>query len=187
MYLIGKRVVLRSVEHEDLDMLRELSNSPDFEKMITGYSFPISKKDQEEWFANYKASDKALRFIIETQEDGAVGMTGLQNINWKDGVADAGGMRVARRNLRCKGIATDAYMTLFKYAFDELRLNRINGSAIEYNEISLHVTQKVGFKKEGVMRQAIYKNGKFNDVVMLGILKEDYLEKAKELGYLDEE
>ena len=94
-------------------------------------------------------------------------------------------MRIAKTNLRCKGIATDAYMTLFKYAFEELRLNRINGSALQYNAISLHVTQKVGFKQEGIQRQAVYKNGKYEDVVMLGILKEDYYQKVQELKYWD--
>ena len=45
MELRGKKVVLRAVEEEDLEMLRELTNDPDYEKMIVGWSFPISKKD----------------------------------------------------------------------------------------------------------------------------------------------
>ena len=185
MYLKGKNVLLRSFEQEDIERLRNLSNSPDFENVVVGWSFPISRKDQQEWFENYKPSEKMLRLIIETEEDGTVGMTGLRNIDWKNGTADAAGMRIAKTNLRCKGIATDAYMTLFKYAFEELRLNRINGSALQYNAISLHVTQKVGFKQEGIQRQAVYKNGKYEDVVMLGILKEDYYQKVQELKYWD--
>ena len=53
MNLVGKKVVLRAVEREDLDMLRELTNSSDFEKMIVGWSFPISKQDQEKWFETH--------------------------------------------------------------------------------------------------------------------------------------
>ena len=71
----------------------------------------------------------------------------------------------------------------FKYAFEELRLNRINGSALSYNAPSLHVTQKVGFKQEGIARQAVYKNGEFVDVVQLGILKSDYYEACERLQY----
>lgn len=186
MFLRGKKVLLRSVEKEDIEMLRELSNDPEFEKMIVGWSYPISKKDQLNWYENYKADDKTLRFIIETEQDGAIGMTGLLNIDWKNGVADAGGMRVAKKELRCKGIATDAYMTLFRYAFDELRLNRINGSVISYNTISQHVTEKVGFKKEGVLRQAVFKNGKYEDVIILGILKDDYKNVIESTNYWEE-
>ena len=54
MILKGKKVILRAVEEEDLDMLRELSNDPEFEKMVIGWSFPISKKDEAEWFARQK-------------------------------------------------------------------------------------------------------------------------------------
>ena len=45
MYLKGKKVLLRSLEQEDIEMLRNLSNSPDFENVVVGWSFPISKKD----------------------------------------------------------------------------------------------------------------------------------------------
>lgn len=187
MNLKGKKVLLRSIENEDIEILRELINDPWYESMIVGWAFPISKRDQEEWFKNYKISDKQLRLIIETEEDGMVGMTGLMEIDWKNGVAQAGGMRIAKKDLRTKGIATDAYMTLFKYAFEELRLNRIEGSVLTYNIASIKTTQKVGFKQEGIKREAIYKNGEYHDVISLGILKKDYLVKKKELGYEVEE
>lgn len=67
-------------------------------------------------------------------------------------------------------------MTLMRYAFNELRLNRINVGVLEYNAASLRVCEKVGFKVEGVKRKAIYKGGKFHDLVMLGCLKSDYEE-----------
>lgn len=187
MELYGKKVMLRAVEEEDLEMLRQLTNSPDFEKMIIGWSFPISKKEQTEWFQKCKNDLSCIRYIIETEEDGAVGMIGLKNIDWKNGIADGLGMRIAKKEVRTKGLATDAWMTLMRYAFDELRLNRINGMALAYNEISLHVCQKVGFKIEGTQRCAIYKNGVYVDVVLLGCLKSDYKELLDENHYWERE
>lgn len=183
MILYGKKVILRAVEHEDIEMLRELSNDPEFEQMIVGWSFPISKNDQEEWFQSCKASHDIVRFIIDTQEDGAVGMIGLRDIDWKNGTAAGAGMRIAKKEIRTKGIATDAWMTQLRYAFDELRLNRVNGSALEYNEASLRVCEKVGFKIEGKQRQAVYKNGKYHNVILLAVLKEDYQALIQENGY----
>ena len=174
MNLKGKKVTLRAVEERDLEMLKELTNSPDFERMIVGWSFAVSSKDQIEWFQNCKQGLDRLRFTIETEEDGAVGLIGLRDIDWKNGSAIGLGMRIAKTNLRTRGLATDAWMTLFRYAFDELRLNRIVGSYIEYNKASARVCEKVGFKIEGVQREAVYKNGKFHDVVSLGCLKSDY-------------
>lgn len=174
MELKGKLVKLRAVEEGDCEMLRALANDPEYEKMIVGWAFPISSKDQKEWFESCKNGLDRLRFTIETEQDGAVGMIGLRDIDWKNGVASGLGMRIFRKDIRTRGLATDAWMTLMRYAFDELRLNRINGTALSYNAASLRVCQKVGFIVEGTQRQAVYKNGQYHDLVMLGCLKSDY-------------
>lgn len=185
MNLIGKKVILRPLEEEDLEMLRNLTNDPEFEKMIVGWSFPISKKDQAEWFQNSHNSLKKLQYIIETEEDGAVGLIGLCDIDWKNGTASGLGMRIAKKEIRTRGLATDAWMTLMKYAFNELRLNRINGSALAYNAASLRVCEKVGFKVEGTQRQAVYKDGNYVDLIIMGCLKEDYEKLISENHYWD--
>lgn len=183
MFLHGKKVLLRAVEEEDIEMLRNLTNDAEFERMIIGWSFPISRKTQKEWFEGCKNGLDKLQYIIETQEDGGVGLIGLRDIDWKNGVATGLGMRIAKKEIRTKGIATDAWMTLMRYAFEELRLNRINGSALAYNKASLRVCEKVGFKKEGVQRQSIYKNGRYEDVILLGCLRSDYEELIEENHY----
>lgn len=174
MNLRGRKVTLRAIEETDLEMLQNLTNDPDFERMIVGWSFAVSSKDQAEWFKNCRQGLDRLRFTIVTEEDGAVGLIGLRDIDWKNGVAIGLGMRIAKTNLRTRGLATDAWMTLFRYAFEELRLNRIVGSYIEYNKASARVCEKVGFKIEGVQREAVFKNGKFHNVVSLSCLKSDY-------------
>ena len=185
MELKGKKVLLRAVEESDLEMLRTLTNDPEFEKMVVGWSFPVSKRDQVEWFASCHNDAKRLRYTIVTEEDGPVGMIGLCDIDWKNGVASGLGMRIARKEIRTHGLATDAWMTLMRYAFKELRLNRINGSALAYNAASLRVCEKVGFKVEGIQRQAVFKNGQYNDVVMMGCLKNDYERLVAENHYWD--
>lgn len=187
MNLKGKKVLLRAIEESDLSMLQELTNNPDFERMIVGWSFAVSKKDQDSWFQNCKNGLERLRFTIVTEEDGAVGLIGLRDIDWKNGSAVGLGMRIAKTNLRTRGLATDAWMTLLRYAFEELRLNRIVGSYIEYNKASARVCEKVGFKIEGIQREAVYKEGKFHDVYSLACLKSDYESLINENHYWDNE
>lgn len=187
MNLKGKKTVLRAIEEEDIEMFRELANDWDYEKMIVGWALPISKADQKKWFDTAKNSlHTQIRYIIETEADGAVGMIGLKDFDWKNGSASGLGMRIAKKELRTKGIATDAWMTLLRYAFEELRLNRVNGSALDYNKISLRVCEKVGFQVEGTMRQAVYKNGSFHNVIMMGVIKEDYYRLIKENHYWED-
>ncbi len=187
MELVGKKVRLIAMDEEHIEMLRVLANDPDFEKMVVGWSFPISKADQKKWFDNCKNDLSALRYVICTEEDGPVGLIGLRNIDWKNGVADGGGMRIAKKNIRTRGLATDAWLTLMRYSFEELRLNRVNGSALTYNIPSQRVCAKVGFKQEGIMREAVYKNGKFHDLILYGCLKSDYEELIASNHYWESE
>lgn len=182
MIVKGKKVTLRPVEYEDIEFIRSLINDPWMEERIVGWALPLSKKDQEQWYENFRNTPEQIRFIIEIDNEGVVGFCGLKNIDYKNGSADGAGIRI-KRDIQSKGIATDAYMTMFRYAFSELRLHRINTSALEENAVSLHLMQKVGCKIEGISRDAIYKNGKFHNQVRLGILDDEYWKVAKELSY----
>lgn len=186
MELWGKKVRLRAVEASDIEMLRVLTNDPAFEKMIVGWSFPVSTEEQKKWYDGLHNDLNRLRFTIETKEDGAVGMIGLRDIDWKNGRAYGLGMRIAKKEIRTRGLATDAWMTLMRYAFEELRLNRIDGSALAYNKASLRVCEKVGFKVEGTQRQAVFKDGQFHDVIVMACLKSDYYELIQTNHYWDE-
>ena len=184
MILKGKLVTLRPIEREDLDFVISLINDPDIEKSIVGWSWPVSKKDEEQWYASFRNSDSTVRYIIETEE-GNVGLTGLANIDWKNGSAKGAGIRI-KPGIQSKGLATDAYMTMFRFAFNELRLHRINTSAFEDNNASLRFQEKCGCKREGVQREAIYKNGEYKNLVTLGILADDYWENANKTGYWED-
>lgn len=186
MNLYGKKVLLRAMEEDDLEKIRKQTNTAEFERMIVGWTLPLSAKDQKEWFQSYKNSMDTIRYIIETVEDGAVGMMGIGKIDWKNGIANDLGMRIFKNEHRSKGLATDGWMSLLRYIFDELRLNRVNASALTYNAASLRVLEKVGFKIEGTQRQAVYKNGKYHDIIMLGCVKEDYIELINKNRYWEE-
>lgn len=184
MILKGKIVTLRPIEREDLDFVRDLINDPEMEKTIVGWAWPISKKDEEQWYASFRNSDCTVRYIIETEKDGVVGLTGLANIDWKNGSAKGAGIRV-KKGIQSKGVATDAYMTMFRFAFDELRLHRVSTSAFDDNIASLKFQEKCGCRREGIQRDAVYKNGRYKNLVTLGILAEEYREHAKSIGYWD--
>ena len=185
MELYGKKVKLRAIELEDIEILRCMKNDPWTESMVVGWCPPISKRQQEKWFESLSLNKDSMLFMIETEEDGTVGYTCLVNIDWKNRSANGGIMLSNKKNMS-KGIATDTYMTLLRYAFLELNLHRVNGAILDYNKASQKFSiEKVGSHKEGIKRQAIYKNGEYHDLVLIGILKEDYIKKIEETGYWD--
>ncbi len=113
-------------------------------------------------------------------------MIEMQDIDWKNGSAVACGMRIFKGKKNTQGLAADAWMTLLRYAFNELRLNRIGNSILEYNLMSQKIYESVGFKVEGRKRKAIYKNGRFNDLIIMGCLKSDYEELIASNHYWEE-
>lgn len=176
MILKGKKIILRPIEFEDLEFIRSLINDPEIEKTIVGWALPISKKDEEKWYANFVNTQQTIRYIIETYEGEVVGLTGLEKIDMKNGCAKSLGIRISH-NVQSKGLATDAYMTMFNYAFNELRLHRIETSAFDDNIASLRFQEKLGCQREGVRREAVYKNGEYKNVVTFGCLKHDFMKQ----------
>ena len=72
-----------------------------------------------------------------------------------------------------KGVVTRACRTLIKYAFEELGMNRIEIQCSAENRRSAAVPERLGFTKEGVLRQAELRNGKLHDFSIYGLLAED--------------
>lgn len=72
-----------------------------------------------------------------------------------------------------KGIITKATRRLIEYAFDELDMNRVEIHCSSENERSAAVPERLGFTKEGVLRQAEFRNGKLHDFNIYGLLAED--------------
>lgn len=69
-----------------------------------------------------------------------------------------------------KGIGTIAVEYMTRYGFDVLKLHRIYAEVFENNIGSMIVLEKNGYKREGVLRDDVYKNGKYLDTIVYGKL-----------------
>jgi RimJ/RimL family protein N-acetyltransferase len=176
MNYIYNDITLRAIEESDLELIREMMNDPEIENMTGGYSFPISVYQQKKWFEGLLNNNKELRTVIETKEHGAIGLVMLTDIDWKNRTAQFHSKIATSKNLRGKGYGTVATKALLKYAFEQLNLNCIYSHIIDYNIPSQKVKEKCGFRREGLLRNRIYKNGKYHDVVVWSIMNGDLIE-----------
>lgn len=174
MNLVMEKVILRAVEKEDLELLHEMINSPTIENMVVGWNMPISKEKQEEWYKSINDTDDKITYTIE-YEGKAIGMCTISNIDWKNRNANIGIKICDDLNYRNKGIGTLTVKIMLKYCFEELGLNRVYTSVLEYNIPSQKLFEKCGFILEGRQRESIYKNNKYNDLLIYGMLKKEYL------------
>lgn len=182
MNIKGKKVTLRAMEMKDCEMVREMFNDPDMEDMVVGWSFPLSQYAQEQWFVQNYNNQNSFRFVIETEEDGAIGIATLINIDWKNRRAEHG-MKLVKVDNRSKGLGTDTVMAIMRYAFDELNLHRLEGSWFDDNVASKKLYKKCGWVEEGIKRQYVYKKGCYRDLTVVGILAEEYYKLLEENNY----
>lgn len=164
-------VTLRAIEEEDLVLLQEMMNDSEIESMTCGSGLPVSKKEQRQWFENL--TNKDVRLIIDTEEYGAIGVVMLTDIDYRNSTAQFHSKIATSKQIRGKGFGTKATYALIKYGFMEMNLHLIYSNVIEYNVVSQRVNEKCGFKKDGYLRDRVYKNGQYYGITVWSVTKDD--------------
>ena len=183
MNIQGKKILLRAIEESDLALLHKWANDPGIWPLLASWHFPTSMKDQRKWFESLSVSSPHQRFAIEAPDVGLIGTANLVDINWKDRNAFHG-MLLGDVDIRGKGYGKDTIMTVMRYAFEELGLERLDGSMIEYNEASLYVyIKKCGWKEEGRQRNYYFRKNRYWDKIVVGVTRADYFELVEENKY----
>lgn len=173
MIIHGDKVILRAVEETDNAMLLSLINDPDTEMMLGGSSWPVSEVEQLKWFEHQERSRDVLRCIVALQEDGkAIGTIILSDIDQKNATGHIH-IKMSKDGGRGKGYGTDAVNTMVQYAFEELRLNCIYANILSYNEASIKLFERCGFRRDGILRQRVFKKGQFYDLLYYSRLISD--------------
>ena len=175
MILKDDKVLLRAMEEDDARVLMELINDPEIENSVYGWSYPVSLESQKRWISNLK-NDTTVRYAID-YNDSMVGVAIISSIDMKNRIAN---MNIKLQKLaRGKGVATHAIALLIHYCFEELNLHCLTANVIERNSDSRKLWERFGFKKDGIMRERVYKNGKYHNIVAYSLLKDEFYERNR--------
>lgn len=131
------------------------------------------RRTQRQWRAG-----KGYAFgIVSKETERVIGGASLARVDHKHKCGELG-FWIARRHWS-QGLTTEAVQLVLRFAFEQLKLHRIYASAFEANIASWRVLEKCGFKREGVMREAIWRYKKRHNFVNYGILKPEYQEASE--------
>ena len=119
-------------------------------------------------------------FTICDENDEPVGYTGLQDINYAHGNGVV--FIYVKKELRKQGLGIRAIALMLDLSFLQLRLHRVTTYVFAHNNPSLALIKRAGFTEEGRMRQACFFNGSFQDLVVVGILKDEWSEPKRGLA-----
>jgi len=176
---VDEDIVLRLYQEKTTHLLFSLvdENRTHFRKWLPWLDFNTKIEDTEKFISdsqkNYKKGT-ALNLGIFYKEN-LVGGIGFNSINKLHKSAEIGYMLGAKFN--GKGIMTKSCKSLLNYGFDSLNLNRIAIKASSDNKKSRAIPERLGFKQEGILRQAEYLYGTFHDVTIYSMLKQNWLKK----------
>ena len=171
MNITYQDITLRAIEEEDLDLLQEMMNDPEIEKMTGVVGLPVSKREQKKWYENL--TNKDVRLVIDTKEHGAIGVVMLTDIDYRNSTAQFHSKIATSKQIRGKGYGTKATYALIRYGLLEMNLHLIYSHIVEYNIPSQRVKEKCGFKKDGVLRDRVYKNGNYYNLTVWSVTKDD--------------
>ena len=117
--------------------------------------------------------DKEYEFaIIDCHQGSFIGNCGLMHINLQNRIAELGyWIRTTQTNM---GFATQASKLALNFAFDVLRLNRIEIIVETSNKISQKFAENLGAKKKGLMRKRLNIHDKLHDAYLYSIVADDY-------------
>ena len=170
MILRDDKVLLRAIEEEDAQILMDLINDPEIENAVYGWSYPVSLSAQKKWIVNLR-NDSTVRYAIEFERK-MVGVAIISLIDMKNRTAN---MNIKLlKSARGKGVATRTVNLLMQYCFEELNLHCLTANVIERNSDSRKLWEKLGFQQDGVLRDRVYKNGKYHNAIAYSLLKEEY-------------
>ncbi len=175
----GNLVRLRAFEQEDLEANHQYVNDAETAlAMLRGFPLPASFSDEQQWLSQQTSyTHGEYQFAIENMDGVMVGRCGLTKIDWKNRSADAGIMIGAP--WRGKGYGTDAMRVLCDFSFRQMNIHHLKVAVLAFNEAAIRCYLRCGFRKEGVLREDVFRNGRYTDVVLLGILEEEWKPQAQ--------
>ena len=165
------KITIRKFERSDIPKKVEWINNPANNQFLH-YDIPICVEKTEKWFDSHVCDNTRFDAVIEV--DGVpVGTIGLLCIDRKNSKAEYY-IAMGEINYKGKGVAKEASKLILNYGFENLGLNRIYLFTEAENVSAQKLFERVGFLREGIIRQDIVSHGKYIDRVVYGFLREEW-------------
>lgn len=172
-----ERIYLRALEIDDYKISIKWRKDDQIWNMLGGHKYFVSEAYEKKWVEDTIFNSKDVKLAICLIENdkyiGNVYMTDIDEINRSCNSH----VLIGDKDYWGKGYAREALLKAIKYMFEERNIHRIQAKVLESNEQSLKMLKKCGYKVDGLLRDAVYKFGRYQNQYVLSLLYED-LNKA---------
>lgn len=179
-FLIGEKIYLRGLDEKDLEgnYIKWL-NDTEVCQYNSHHIFPYNYESAKNYIKNVaKLPDALVLAIILKENDMHIGNVSLQNISYINRNAEFA-ILMGEKAYWGKGYSKEAAILIIKHGFMELNLHRIYCGTSSDNIPMQKLAISLGMSEEGRRRDAMYKNGRFVDIIEYGLIHTEFLSKTR--------
>lgn len=172
-HVIGERLYLRPLERSDAATLQPWFNDPVVTENLQ-IRRPVNRDFEEAFLAGLNGDEhRVILGIALRSSDALVGSTGLEDIDTINRKANFG-IAIGERAEWGKGYGREATRMMVDYGFRHLNLHRIYLHVYETNPRAVRAYESIGFRREGVMRQARWQATRYVDEIIMAVLRDEW-------------
>lgn len=178
MYIMDVELV--DITIDDLEQIRTWRNS----NSVSQYMYTsdqITSEQQINWFNKIK-NDSSQKYWIIKYDNLKIGVVSIYNIKYNFKHC-SWAFYLGNTELRGLGIGAKVEYNILYFVFEIMKFHKLNCEVFSFNEGVIKMHEKFGFHKEGLLREYIYKDGRFYDVVVLSILNQEWQNIKNKLKY----
>lgn len=170
--LKGDKVTLRAVERDDLKRMHELERNVDLVMLGDNDWTPVPLAAWEKDYDKHLEDEDKATFVIEVEET-IIGGIGLHTRNRREGTSQFG-IGIYHPDYVGKGYGRDAIQVLLEWAFLVQNYRRIWLDTLSNNERAIRAYRACSFVEEGRLRQHSFHRGTYVDLVIMGLMREEW-------------
>ncbi len=168
--LAGDGIELRPHARSNYELYGRWYSDSEVWNLTSWTAEPLRPREVERLFENREVSTTERSFAIHrTGERAPVGIISLMNISKAHASADLS-IIVGEADDRGRGHGSEAIRTLLDHAFDDLGLRRVGLSVFAFNEAAINTYERLGFHREGRLRNAIKRDDTYYDAILMSML-----------------
>lgn len=172
----SRNIIVRETVFDDCKYFAEWENRPEVTEFFTMDEGRTYEQIVTE-YVRYGLDPSKMQFTITLKpEDKPIGKIYLSRIDRAYDSLDITRIYIADVDNRCKGYGEEALRLILEYAFINLHMERVTIDHFEKNKVAASLYETIGFKNEGLMRNAGKKNGKYVNLQLKSMLRAEYYE-----------
>ena len=178
-FLCGPRVYLRTPEIPDAPLVEKWLHDPAVNRYLNSGQLPSKSSKMAVWLALNDTSERDLRFAVCMNQGRPIGTVAAMQIDPIHRSCEVG-IIIGETDCWDFGIGTEALSLLIDHLFERYNLRRIELNLFVFNERARRSYKKLGFVTESVRRRRNFKDGVYEDVATMGLLRRDYTSVTKQ-------